>query len=181
LAAVKAIIERYNTSTIILSGDSAGGALTIDVVRQLCIQKREYKKIRGLILLSPWVDPLTKLGSMVTNQANDYLSSHFVNRSLDAVLNGQSAESERINFTQMDLSMLPRTLIQCGSGEVFFDQIQTFSERLKQQGVNCTLQNFVVQCHVFQVLLAISLISYTNLKTGTQPIFLMPHGPHQMN
>ena len=47
--------------------------------------------------------------------------------------------------------MLPPTLIQCGSGELFFDQIQTFASQLKQQGVDVTVQNFNAQFHVFQI------------------------------
>jgi len=151
---VQACLAQYPTSKVIVAGDSAGGGLAIDTARQLSLAaQRESKSsgIAGLVLLSPWVDPLAKGGSMTQNQANDYLTLPFLHKSFDALMQGANPNHERVNFTQTDLSMLPKTLVQSGTGELFFDQIQDFNARISHQGVDCTVQNFKAQFHVFQL------------------------------
>lgn len=150
LNVVNACLAQYPNSKVIVAGDSAGGALAIDTARQLAMTDPKLK-VDGLVLLSPWVDPMAKGGSMTRNQANDYLTLPFLNKSFGALMQGADSYNERVNFTKVDLSMLPKTLIQSGTGEIFFDQIQDFSLRLSQQNVDCTVQNYKAQFHVFQL------------------------------
>jgi len=146
---VQACLHQYSNSKVVVAGDSAGGGLAVNCARQLA--DKGLGSINALVLLSPWVDPSAKGGSLIRNKDNDYLTEPFLNRSMDALLQGQDLMDERINFTKADLSMLPPTLVQAGTGEVFFDQIQEFCARLIQQNVDCTVQNYTAQFHVFQM------------------------------
>ena len=154
LNVVKKVLKQYSRYRIVLSGDSAGGALAVHCATRLATETKQVDKatsLTSLVLLSPWVDPLASNGSMKTNQVHDFLTKDFIQKSYQAGLQERNQYESYLNFTEADLSMLPPTLIQCGSGELFFDQIQTFASQLKQQRVDVTVQNFNSQFHVFQI------------------------------
>lgn len=160
LAVTLACLEKYQGGMykrkLIIVGDSAGGALAVNTARQLCQRPmtnsaNQTHQVDALVLLSPWVDPLASTGSMVSNAENDFLTASYVHKSFQATIQKADQYDSRINLTKSDLSMLPPTLIQCGTGELFFDQIQTFARTLKHQGVNVSLENFEDQFHVFQL------------------------------
>jgi len=154
----KAIIEDYPDHKIVLIGDSAGGALAINTALELAsevsFEKHEFcrvKPVDALVLLSPWVEPTAVGGSMDDNEGNDFLTPSFIAQGYTALMQGEDAFNSRVNFVDVDLSALPKTLVQAGEGEMFVSQIQDFCQRATTAGADLTLQNYPGQFHVFQL------------------------------
>jgi len=152
LNVVKACLAKYPNSKVCVVGDSAGGALAISSALQLAGDDSDLPAIDSLVLISPWVSPIAKGGSIISNAKHDFLLPKFLLKSYEALMQGASDADPRINFTKADLSTLPRTLVQCGTGELFFDQIQNFVASAKQQQAKIELENYTGQFHVFQIL-----------------------------
>lgn len=161
LAVTKAVAKAYPQSQLILAGDSAGGALAIMAALELGALELEQSARAGgsgvkgadrLVLLSPWVDPLASEGTIQSNADNDFLIGPFLAKSYGALMQSDTTISPRVRVLDADLTHLPPTLIQCGDGELFFDQIQAFAEQAEQAGADVTLSNFAGQFHVFQAL-----------------------------
>ena len=149
LAVARAARKTYPTHKLVIAGDSAGAALAI--ATQLSMHQAGEPAADGLILISPWVDPLADSGTIHSNAENDYLAKQFLDDSMQALMGDQAWNEPRINFTQVDLSGLPSTLVQYGSGEIFADQISQFCERANAQGVVLEVQKVTAQFHVFQL------------------------------
>ena len=154
LAVSKAVLRDYRDHVIVLAGDSAGGALAVSTALELN-KSEDQRKADGLVLISPWVEPTTTSGTMLSNENNDFLIAPFLAKSYGALIQGGDPDNPRSNFLSADLAGLPQTLIQCGEGELFFDQIQSFSNRAESAGVRVSLQNYPAQFHVFQILSAV--------------------------
>ena len=149
LAAINDITARHPNHQLVLIGDSAGAGLAISTALHAEAELRS--KIAGLGLISPWVNPLAKTGSIVSNIPNDMFTLEILAASYDAHMQGADRMDTRVNFTEADLSSLPPLLIQAAGGEMFYDQIIEFSDRAKTQGVAVTTEVFDTQFHVFQV------------------------------
>jgi acetyl esterase/lipase len=158
LAVAQLVLKTYHDKEVTLAGDSAGGALAITTalqLKQLSEISPDNKLPDKLVLLSPWVDPLADTGTIISNEANDFLSREFLNPSIEHLMQGQDLTNPQINFVNTPLVDLPKTLVQCGKGEMFFDQISEFCERAKTQGADIELQSYRAQFHVFQIFSAV--------------------------
>jgi len=153
LAVASLVLNTYDNKKVTLAGDSAGGALAITTALQLA--KSDTKQPDNLVLLSPWVDPTAENGSIITNERNDFLISEFLKPSFEALMQGQDKFDPHVNFLSTPLAALPKTLVQCGTGEIFYDQIVEFCDRAKAEGVDLELQSYRAQFHVFQLFSAI--------------------------
>ncbi len=161
LAMVKQCLRRYADKKVIIAGDSAGGGLAIAAVLSLA---EESLAPHSLVLISPWVDPTKEDGSMITNADHDFLTAPFAKKSFEALMQGQDAKNSRVNFSEIDLSVLPKSLIQYGSAELFYDQISEFSDRAKAQGVPLTVECYPDQCHDFQLFTPVSQTARTAIQ-----------------
>lgn len=153
LAVASLVLKTYDQKKVTLAGDSAGGALAIATALKLA--KGEARQADNLVLISPWVDPTATDGSIITNEKNDFLSAEFLQVSLEHLMQGQDLDNDQINFLNTPLASLPKTLVQCGKGEMFYDQIVEFCERAKVQGVDLEFQPYRAQFHVFHVFSAL--------------------------
>ena len=153
LAVALLVLKTYDDKKVTLAGDSAGGALAITTALEL--SKIEVVQPEKLVLISPWVDPTASTGTIITNEKNDFLVSEFLNPSFEHLMQGQDPHNERVTFLNTSLNALPKTLVQCGKGEMFYDQIVDFCDRAKAQGVDLELQAYRSQFHVFQLFSAI--------------------------
>ena len=149
LAVASLVLKTYHDKKITLAGDSAGGALAINTTLQLI--KAGGKSVDNLVLISPWVDPSADSGSMITNEKNDFLIPEFLKPSFEHLMQGQDHDNPQVNFLKTPLAGLPKTLVQCGKGEIFYDQIEEFCQRAKEQKVDLELQSYRSQFHVFQL------------------------------
>ena len=151
VAVVEQVRRDHPNATLIVAGDSAGGALAIDVMLTLG-EKNTKQPIDGTLLISPWVDPLAQEGTIIRNADNDILSKPFLDKSYAGHIQEGDLRNERTYFVNSDLSTLPQTYIQAAGGELLLDQIIAFKKRAEQQGVKIKMDVFATQFHVFQCL-----------------------------
>ncbi len=155
LAVALLVLKTYDDKQIILAGDSAGGALAITTALTLANSSEAERQVDKLVLISPWVDPTASNGSIITNEKNDFLVSDFLRPSFENLMQEQDHNNNQVVFLNTPLKGLPKTLVQCGKGEMFYDQIVEFCDRAKEQGVDLELQSYRAQFHVFQLFSAI--------------------------
>ncbi len=157
LAVAEACKTEYSDLRFTVAGDSAGGALAIATTQGLFENTiADVPPVDSLVLISPWVDPMAEGGSILANAKHDFLMGAFLQNSFEALMQGHDKSDPRVNFSHADLSNLPRTLVQYGTGELFKDQIEAFSARAKSQGVKLEVQAYSDQCHDFQFFTAVS-------------------------
>jgi monoterpene epsilon-lactone hydrolase len=149
-AAIREIAKLYPEHQLVLMGDSAGGGLCISA----CLHGDDAlrSRIAGLGLISPWVDPSSKSGTLVSNLSNDMFTLDILADSYAQHMQGADPLETRVNFTQAPLAELPPLHIQVAGGEVFFDQIIEFAERSEALDVTTTIEVFDAQFHVFQTI-----------------------------
>lgn len=149
LAVATEIFSTRNNHTKVLAGDSAGGALAI--ICALKLAQAQESKPDACVLISPWINPLEQGGTMQSNIEHDFLLQSFLDFSYESLMQGRPP-SEEVQLINADLSGLPPTLVQSGSGEVFHDQIRAFCGRASDAGVSIEHQSYAAQFHVFQLL-----------------------------
>jgi acetyl esterase/lipase len=135
----------HDPSTIILSGDSAGGNLALGVLSHLLHQHpsidpiRIDKALQGAILISPWVDPSTTRPAFSTNYMSDIIAIPAIKRWVPNFLNG--AAPDEYSFPSVNLSeewfqglpsIVERILIWGGGGEVLIDSIEELGQVLEK-------------------------------------------------
>lgn len=148
LKVAQTLIAQANQTKTIIAGDSAGGALSITTALSLAKQNTPAD---ACVLISPWVDPIADTGSMQSNLNNDFLTPPFLKLGVESLM-GDQPPSDQVRFNNTDLSSLPPTLIQSGTGELFYDQIDQFAQRAADAGVQIEYQPTDAQFHVFQLM-----------------------------
>ncbi|MFT5014862.1 MAG: monoterpene epsilon-lactone hydrolase [Dinoroseobacter sp.] len=160
LAVTRQVLKSFPNTPVLLSGDSAGGALAVATSLALA-NSSGNRKPDALVLLSPWVHPGCSTGSITTHAENDVLDEALLQGWITLYLKGdRPRKSQGYNvssladlvFTDVDLATLPPTYVQVAGAEIFFDQIIAFVERAKAVGVSVSLDVFEAQFHVFQTL-----------------------------
>ena len=144
----------YGARDVILAGDSAGGNLALALTHRL---KEEGRLLpRGIVLLSPWTD-LTSSGK-----------SHQAKEGIDPVLNAAYLQEAIGNYLGEDyppellrepagsplfgnFEGFPPTYIQVGDQEILQSDSELLYKKMRQAGVNVTLDVFKGMWHVFQM------------------------------
>jgi len=145
------LAQNILSKNIIISGDSAGGGLSVAVAIQLHREKESLPS--ALICMSPWVD-LTHRGK-----------SHIIKAASEAVLTIEILKEWSLYYTTKenffnplvspvyaDLHELPPMLIQVGSDEILLDDSLMLAEKAKADGVDVTLKVWDGLWHVWQSL-----------------------------
>ena len=159
--------EGYDSSNIIIAGDSAGGGLAMALCHTL---KATWSPLpAGIIAMSPWTD-LTASGS-----------SYEENREIDLVLGNQKPEllfdnpyigdadprDPRISPMFGDFTGFPPMLIQVGTDEMLLSDSITVAEKAKAGGVKVRFTIYKGMFHVFQLagtLMKESKMAWTEVK-----------------
>ena len=137
--AYKWLLEHgHNPKNIAISGDSAGGGLTVSSA--LAIKEENIELPSSLGVISPWVD-LTMSGESVQSNANvdpmmrkDWLIAMGNNYATDL-----RPESPLCSPIFSDLTDLPPLLIQVGSDEILLDDSVRLAQQAEASGVNVEL------------------------------------------
>ena len=132
--------------TVVLAGDSAGGALALNVAMAVA----HTAPPTALLLLSPWVNVDADLNF---RKANDFLTRNMVGRvkaSLCPNTQCPSAASPS-NAPDSQLEGLPPTLVVYGTGEVLRPQIAEFVQKLRRLGVSVSVEVGTDMPHVFPI------------------------------
>jgi acetyl esterase/lipase len=144
------LAQGFSPKRIAIAGDSAGGGLTFATL--LALKKHGDPMPACATPLSPWVDLEGTGESMVSKDAVDpmvhkpmiqqmgttYVQSGNLRDPLAAPLYG-------------DLTGLPPMLIQVGERETLLDDARRMADKAKKAGVDCTLEVWPGQIHVWQI------------------------------
>jgi monoterpene epsilon-lactone hydrolase len=135
---------------IVVSGDSAGGALALGLAQEL--RDLGEPGPAALLLISPFVD-LTLTASSVSALASTdpMVTEVALRRGSDAYRGSLPASDPRVSPLMGDLRDLPPTLVQVGSDEILLDDAIELERRATQQGSTVALQNWAGAWHDFQL------------------------------
>lgn len=163
----------FAPENIVLEGDSAGGNLSLALVRYLVANK----SVAGipavpsaLVLISPWTDLLpddpARTSSFHTNSSSDFISE-LVDPNGSAILNFLGPHGKTAAVTNPYISPgslapsmppvsfegYPRTIIISGSTEIFLDQIRALHNKMKSTpGLDVRYVEFTDVWHDFTLL-----------------------------
>ncbi|KAI4604182.1 hypothetical protein KJ359_000310 [Pestalotiopsis sp. 9143b] len=175
----EAVHKPVDASNIVFSGDSAGGGLSLALLQTLLEIRRQNIKINwfgqerdvplpaGLALLSPWVDAVQSLPSLITNLKWDYLpppSLLSINVPSDSIW---PASPPRRHIYVDDAYLLhPLASLQladswegsppiyiCTGWECLADEDKYLSSKLTKDGVTVVFEEYEGMPHVFPFLL----------------------------
>lgn len=143
VAAYQALLDRgTEPSAIVIAGDSAGGGLTGATV--LAIRERGLPKPAGAALICPWVDLAAREGSMIRNDAIDWLDAATIDELARSYAGGAPLTDPLVSplygIDKGDAAALPPLLVQVGSYEILVDQAVEFAERGQAAGVDVALR-----------------------------------------
>lgn len=144
------LAQGFRPEHIAISGDSAGGGLTLATL--LSLKDNGLPQPAAAVPLSPWTD-MEGLGeSMVTNAKNDMLiqkealggtAAHFLGE-------GTHPRDPRAAPLYGDYRGIAPLYIQVGGDETLLDDSTRVSERARAAGCDVTLDIFPEMQHVFQ-------------------------------
>lgn len=141
--------EGTNPARIAISGDSAGGGLTIATL--VALRDMGTPLPACAVPMSPWVD-LEGIGeSMTTNDAIDpMVHKPGLDQMAAAYLNGADPRTALAAPLYADLHGLPPLLIQVGTAETLLDDSRRLAANARAAGVEVTLEECEELFHVFQ-------------------------------
>jgi epsilon-lactone hydrolase len=153
LAAYKALLdEGVPASSIVISGDSAGGGLTIATL--VSARDAGLPQPAAAVVFSPWTD-LEGIGaSMDSNVGVDLMIERQTMFGVGQLyLAGADVRSPLASVIYADLHGIAPLLIQVGGHEVLLDDSTRLAVTAAHAGVAVTLEVFPEMQHVFQTAL----------------------------
>eukprot|EP01036_Dinobryon_divergens_P034340 gene34340-44360_t len=159
-----------DSSRIIVSGDSAGGALTIDVVLQA--RDAGIPRPGGCILMSPWVDLMDEVNDSLTrNQEFDILPANLTTYVAGLYVDPKIAST--ISAINQDLRDFPPVLVEVGDAEILLDQILKFVEKLKEDAARSSTATYV-ECSVHKDMThSFQMLKFTNMSQISESFMKM--------
>lgn len=148
--------EGVSPQKITISGDSAGGGLTMATLVDL--RDKGGPLPAAAAVLSPWVD-LEGSGDSMTSKADvdPMVQKDGLLEMANAYLDGADPKTPLASPLYADLTGLPPLLIQVGSAETLLDDSIRLAEKARQAGVDVTLEEEDDMIHVWQVLVGLSV------------------------
>lgn len=136
---------------IILSGDSAGGGLSLALTQK--IKELNLPMPAALVLLSPWTD-LTFSGDSIEKKADkDPLIAPFLLKIFaQKYIQNNDANNPYISPLFSDFKDYPPTLIHVGGNEILLDDSTRLAKKMNNAGVQVEFEIYKNQMHVFQYL-----------------------------
>ena len=131
----KAIVAENPDSEIILSGDSAGGGLSLALMMHL--RDEGFRLPDAAVLFSPWTDltcssqtykTLAKADPMVHPDMPKHCAEYYAPDSVDR-------NNPPVSPVFGDFTGLPRTLILVGDKEILLDDSRKVGEKAERQGI----------------------------------------------
>lgn len=142
------LAQGYLPENIFISGDSAGGGLTLATLLAL---KEAHKPLPATaVCLSPWTD-LAVTGDSVTEKAHKdpLLLGHLLSEWGKRYAGDEPTTHPLISPLYADLSGLPPLLLQVGTDEVILDDSIRFAQKAREQGADVTLKVWQDMIHVW--------------------------------
>jgi epsilon-lactone hydrolase len=146
--------QGFDAQHIALTGDSAGGGLTVTTM--LLARERGLPLAATLMPLSPWFDMELSGETITSNQPTDVLFGGPEPMNLQLLVQmflGETGD-RRDPFASplyADLSGLPPIYIQVGGAEMLLDDSRRFHQRAQAAGTEVRLDVFPGQQHTFHM------------------------------
>ncbi len=143
------LAEGIAPERIVVSGDSAGGGLTLTLM--LALRERGLPLPAAAVPISPWVDLGCSGASFETNAAYDFVGLDHCRLAAQSFLAGRPANSPELSPLFADLSSLPPLLVHAGGRETLVDQIRAFVARAREASVDVTYAEYPEMVHVWHL------------------------------
>ena len=149
VAAYRWLLENgFDSSEIIVAGDSAGGYLTLQTL--LRARDQGLSTPAGAVCISPGTDLALSGDSYQSNAATDpVLADIGLFWWVETHLSGADPYDPQVSPLYADLHGLPPILIQASSSEMMIDDTTEFADRARAAGVDVTIQTWEDTMHVF--------------------------------
>ncbi len=143
--------QGYDSSRIVIAGDSAGGGLTLATL--VSLRDVGDPLPARAVFISPWLD-LSLSGNSVRkkSKSDPILNAVILNEYSQYYAAGQEITSPLISPLFANFHGLPPILVQVGSDEILLDDSVRFSEIAQKSGVETTLKIWEGMFHAFQII-----------------------------
>lgn len=140
----------YAADDIIISGDSAGGGLSVATMLQL---RHQGLPLPGAaILLSPFLDMSASGESTKTRASRDpWFRPDEVEVVVRYYCPNEDVRNPLLSPVFANVAGLPPTLIQVGDDEILLSDSTRFADKLRTAGIEVELEVFPEMWHVFQL------------------------------
>ena len=154
-AAFGKLLEQWNASDIILSGDSAGGHMALALALRSI--RNGGAKPGKLVLFAPWLDVTMADEAMRQVEPHDVMLKVDALREFGGIWAGDAdpkgPECSPLYTSEAELSQLPPTRIYVGRHDLFVIDSRTFTEKLAAAGGDVQLFEYAGAPHVFMAIL----------------------------
>ncbi|MDP1540810.1 MAG: alpha/beta hydrolase [Moraxellaceae bacterium] len=144
----------YNGHDILISGDSAGGHLSLVLLQML--KERHMPLPQAAILLSPWTDLSHTSESMHDKEWRDpMIPAAAVQAVANYLTVGQDPMDYRVSPIHGDFVGLPPLFVAIGSTEVLREDCRRMIKKARQSGVKVHYEEWHRMVHVFPLFSAV--------------------------
>lgn len=149
-AAYRYLLEKgFSPENIVVSGDSAGGGLTLGTM--LALRDEGEQLPAAIAVMAPWVDLTLRGDTFVTlKDADRILSSENLSWPAELYVGDESYQNPYISPINGDFENFPPVLIQAGNREVFLSEDAVLAQKMRADGVDVTFEVWECMWHVFQ-------------------------------
>lgn len=145
------LAQGYDSKNIIITGDSAGGGLSLATV--LSLRDAGDALPAAVVCMSPWADLTFKGKSYITKEKVEPILREDVLRMwAKSYYGAENPSLPLISPVYADFRAFPPLLIQVGSDEILLDDSIALAEKAKSAGVDVTLKVWDGMWHVWQAL-----------------------------
>eukprot|EP01061_Rhynchopus_euleeides_P025747 TRINITY_DN4180_c0_g1_i1.p1 TRINITY_DN4180_c0_g1~~TRINITY_DN4180_c0_g1_i1.p1 ORF type:complete len:434 (+),score=173.97 TRINITY_DN4180_c0_g1_i1:44-1303(+) len=151
--------KKFDPSSIILAGDSAGGSLCLLLLLRL--KEVNLPQPSGAMLMSPYVDLTVSSASWVRNRGRDFILNEQVidaAREMFTMQKNFTIDDARrfspATYPHTSFEGLPPMFLSYSTAEPLIDEILVFISKAKQAGVNLTTIQRDGCPHVYQMFYA---------------------------
>lgn len=151
LAAYRWLLARgYSPRSIVVSGDSAGGNLTLALL--IALRDAGLPLPAGAVCLSPVTDMTYTSGSRISRIQVDPIFGNLSNpeKLVEPYWQGHDPRNPLISPMHADLRGLPPLLFHVGDDEILLDDSVLLAERAREAGVDARVAIWPGMWHVFQ-------------------------------
>jgi len=145
-----ALREAAPGSTLIVSGDSAGGGLALGVALSLPAATDSGARLAGCVLLSPWLDLTADWSALPEPARRDaVLTPDWLAACARAYVPTGDRAHPMVSPLHANLSGLPPLLIQCGTDDLVAPDAEKLAARAVAAGVDVTCRPWPGLWHDF--------------------------------